>query len=133
MPKENEEVQEAELEEVVIEEEAQAAEPQESATQEPEPVAMLEAATVEAKLAETKLPSAFKAALAQVQYADDAALKEAINQAVKEVKAITGSGQPFANGASSPVDATPLSEAEIEEKRTARYNEIMAQVGLKGV
>ncbi|MCJ7558578.1 MAG: hypothetical protein MUP90_16915, partial [Gammaproteobacteria bacterium] len=96
-------------------------------------VTMLEAATVEAKLAETKLPGAFKAALALGEYADDGVLAEAIAQAVKEVKAITGSGQPFAQGASQPVDAVPLSEVEIEEKRKVRFNEIMAQVGLKGV
>jgi hypothetical protein len=94
---------------------------------------MLEADVVTAKLAETKLPGAFKAALAVGKYADDAALQEAIAQAVKEVKALTGSGQPFAQGASQPVDAVPLSEAEIEEKRRVRFNEIMAQVGLKGV
>jgi hypothetical protein len=99
----------------------------------PAPVTLLEAAMVEAKLAETKLPGAFKTALALGEYADDAALTEAIAQAVKEVKAITGSGQPFAQGTSQPVDAVPLSEAEIEEKRKTRFNQIMAQVGLKGV
>jgi hypothetical protein len=134
MPKEKDEVQEAELEEVVIEEEAQAEpEPQEAETQEVAQPTTLEKEAVAAALAESNLPIAFKAALAQVQYADDAALKEAIAQAVKEVKALTGSGQPFAQGASQPVEATPLGEAEIEEKRKTRFNAIMAEVGLKGV
>jgi hypothetical protein len=105
----------------------------EDAGNETETVTMLEGATVESALAETNLPSTFKSALALAKYASDDELGDAIAQAVKEVKAITGSGQPFAQGESSSVDNAPLSEAEIEEQSKANFNRVMAEIGLKEV
>ncbi|MCP4540676.1 MAG: hypothetical protein GY832_26355 [Chloroflexi bacterium] len=128
----------AELEEVTIEEDAAQAPPSQDddsqetdpAETEPKPVTMLEADAVTATLAESNLPTAFKAALSVAEYADDEALQGAIAEAVAEVKALTGSGQPFAQGVSETIEATRLSEVEIEKRHTEGYDKIMRSVGL---
>lgn len=134
----DEKTQDADLEEVKIEEDAAQAPPSqggdsqetEPAETDPEPVTTLEADAVTAALAESNLPTVFKAALSVVKYIDDEALQSAIAEAVAEVKALTGSGQPFAQGASEAIEATRLSEAEIEERHAEGYDAIMARVGL---
>jgi hypothetical protein len=92
--------------------------------QEPKAPQVLAESEVEKLVDETKLPNAFKAALKVAEYADEDALKAAIAEAVKDAKALTGSGRVFAQGGGEPVKDQPLSERD----KTIRYNEIMDAV-----
>jgi hypothetical protein len=97
---------------------------QQESAQEPEAPQVLAESEVEKLVEETKLPAAFKAALKTAEHTDEDALKAAIAEAVKEVKALTGSGKVFAQGGGEAVKDQPLSEKD----KTIRFNEIMAAV-----
>lgn len=95
-----------------------------------EPTAILESGVVAVMLNETNLPQSFRKALSVAKYADSAALQSAIDEAVKDVKTLTGSGQPFAQGVSESVDEPKLTEAEVAEQNTSQFNKIMVDIGL---
>jgi len=96
---------------------------------EPEPEALAEA-EVEAALAETNLPGVFKTALGKGEYADADALKTAIAEAIAEVKALTGSGQPFGQGVTQPLAE---SAEDRDEAAKTSFNRVMQEVGLAPV
>ena len=109
--------EDAPLEEDIEESEPEAKddqhEPVEEAEEEVSESESLTEAEVTDALAETNLPAAFKAALSRGEYADADALQAAITEAIAEVKALTGSGQPFGQGNTRPVDrAATLAERD---------------------
>jgi hypothetical protein len=82
---------------------------------EPEAVPALTAEATSAALEATNLPAAAKAKLMRVagSYVTEASLKAAIGQETEYVKALTGSGKPFAQGPSSGPDIRKaMTEAE---------------------
>ena len=80
---------------------------------EPEGAPALTAEAISAVLEATNLPAAAKARLTAGAYADEATLKAAIGQETEYVKALTGSGKPFAQGPSSGPDVGKrMNEAE---------------------
>lgn len=87
---------------------------------EPEPLAQ---EAVEAALAEAKLPQVVKDWVAEGTYADEAQLQEAVKTAVERVKKLTGSGEPFGQGASKPVSEQTMTEAEYDEAWQKRIQE----------
>lgn len=110
-------------EDAPLEEDIEESEPEAEADESQEPVEETEVevseseslaeAEMEEALAETNLPAAFKAALGKVEYADADVLSAAIAEAITEVKALTGSGQPFGQGETRPVDrAATLAERD---------------------
>jgi len=109
------------------EEQEETQEPTEE-VQETEVVTLAES-EVETALEATNLPGAFKTALSKSEYVSPEALQEAIKGAVAEVKKLTGSGQPFGQGGTQPVEDAPLSEAD----KVKRFNDIMAEVGMAPV
>ena len=92
----------------------------------PEPESLAEA-EVEAALAETNLPGVFKTALSKGEYANADVLKAAIADAIAEVKALTGSGQPFGQGVTQPIEE--LSGDKKELRDIMSFNETMREVG----
>lgn len=109
------------------EEQEETQEPTEE-VQETEVVTLAES-EVETALEATNLPGAFKTALSKSEYVSQEVLQEAIKGAVAEVKKLTGSGQPFGQGGTQPVEDAPLSEAD----KVKRFNDIMAEVGMAPV
>ena len=109
-----EETSEAQTEEVTL------AEKQEQAQEEQAPQQLAEA-EVAKLLSETNLPSTARKRLVQGEYEDESALREAILAEAEYIKALTGSGQPFAQGGrvQQQEETKPLDErlAEID----ARY------------
>jgi len=85
----------------------------EQAQQEEAPQQLAETEVREAVDA-TKLPEFAKTALKVQEYEDKAALKKAIEEAVKEVARLTGAGQPFGQGGSTAPGEQPMSEADYE-------------------
>jgi len=127
------EVEEVEIQEVeqsveMPTEEAAPAEGETMPVEEATPESLAEAA-VETALAETNLPGAFRAALSKGAYANADALKAAIAEAIAEVKALTGSGQVFGQGATTPAEdkALTIDERELQDVRS--FNETMREVG----
>jgi hypothetical protein len=84
---------------------------------------------VQAALGESNLPDASKERLANAQYADADVLQAAITAEVAYVKKLTGSGRPFAQGASQVTQPEPRTE----EEKVAEFNEIMRSIGAKEV
>ncbi|MCJ7831506.1 MAG: hypothetical protein MUP86_03185, partial [Dehalococcoidia bacterium] len=73
------------------------------------------AEAISAALEATNLPAAAKAKLMRIagSYATQAALEDVIQREVEYVKALTGSGKPFAQGPSRGPDAgKAMTEAE---------------------
>lgn len=80
---------------------------------EPEAAPALTAEAISAALEATNLPAVAKARLAAAGFTDQASLKAAIGQETEYVKALTGSGKPFAQGPSRGPDAgKAMTEAE---------------------
>jgi len=111
-------------------EEAPAEEVAESEPVEEAAPEMLSEADIAEALEKTNLPGAFKTALGKAEYADAAALEAAITEAIAEVKALTGSGQVFGQGATQPVE---VSEQDREAQAADTFNRIMREVGLEEV
>lgn len=77
------------------------------------PAPVLTAEAISAALEATNLPAPAKARLMAAGCADEASLKAAIGQETEYVKALTGSGKPFAQGPSRGPDAgKAMTEAE---------------------
>ena len=77
------------------------------------PAPVLTADAISAALEATNLPAAAKAKLTAGVYVSEASLKAAIGQETEYVKALTGSGKPFAQGPSNGPDAgKAMTEAE---------------------
>jgi len=98
-----------------------------------EPAENLSEAEVSTALGETNLPAAFKVALGKGEYTDAAVLKEAITEAIAEVKALTGSGQVFGQGDTTPIEGKPLTGDERELQGVVSFNETMREVGCSTV
>lgn len=78
----------------------------------------LEAAEVQAIVNETNLPDPTKARLNKGHYSSLSELKAVVEEAVAEVKAITGSGRVFGFNSEPILEGegyTPLSEKELKE------------------
>ena len=75
---------------------------------------VLAEAEVEQALAETKLPATFQKAIKAVEYESAEELQTAIAEATEEVKKLTGSGRPFAQG-SSTAPQKRMSEEEVQK------------------
>lgn len=88
----------------------------------PEPE-LLDKEAVETVLAEAKLPQVVKEWVAEGTYADEAQLQEAVKKAVERVKKLTGSGEPFGQGGSAPVEPQGMTEAEYDEAWQKRIQE----------
>ena len=116
MEDEREVVEEEEIEEVAISEGDE-----EPETPAPDP---LPEERVTEALDATNLPKASRARLAEAEYADEAALEEAVKGEIEYVKAITGSGKPFGQSGGPP-QKEPLTE----EAQKDRFNKIMDEVG----
>jgi len=98
---------------------------QEQAQEREEPQ-KLEEAEVAKLLSETNLPSASKKRLAEGEYEDESALREAILAEVEYVKKLTGSGQPFAQGGGTAPGEEQMSEADYD----TAYDDILRRHGL---
>jgi hypothetical protein len=70
-------------------------------------------------LAQTNLPKAAQSRLLAEAYADDKALREAIETEIEYVKTLTGSGAPFAQGQTTPPAPTKVSEADYQKSLDA--------------
>ena len=92
----------------------------------------LESDVVGAVLAETNLPVAFKVALGKGDYADEAALQEAIDKSIAEVKRLTGSGKPQHLGESEQSEPTQVTVEEAQKRHEERVNAVLAEVGIGG-
>jgi len=86
----------------------------------------------------TSLPAAFKTALKVGEYADDAALAEAVRQAIADYSAATGSGKPFGLGASNLASNLASNEpparqtiAEREQSQQDRLHAIYEKHGVR--
>ncbi len=90
--------------------------------------AFLAEADVKKSLDATNLPQSAKDWLAESQYKNEKELKEAVARATDRVKTMTGSGQPFALGASTAPAQTRISEADYQKK----LNDIDARYGVLG-
>jgi hypothetical protein len=99
---------------VVVEPAAGEEKPPEDAIPRPtDAVAVLTPEAISAVLEATHLPAAAKAKLVTGTYVSEASLKAAIGQETEYVKALTGSGKPFAQGPSRGPDAgKAMTEAE---------------------
>ena len=88
---------------------------------------MLEGEQVQALLSETNLPAAAKTRVAESEYRSEDEARTAIEAEIEYVKALTGSGDVFAQGAGSPPDeTTTMTESEYEK----RFNDILVRHGL---
>ena len=67
--------------------------------------------------------------LSRGAYANADALKAAIAEAIAEVKALTGSGQVFGQGATMPAGDETLTIDERELRDVRSFNETMREVG----
>lgn len=83
---------------------------------------------VDGILKTTRLPQLARDRLAGEQYRNTDELNKVIAAEVAYIKAITGSGKPFANGMSQNIDQTPSAE-EREQRGRERFNRIMREVG----
>lgn len=92
---------------------------------------VLTEAEVKAVLEKSSLPSTSQQRLAETAYKNASELEEAIKAEKTYVKELTGSGKPIGMGNTKPLDE--LSPEETEEKRKARFNRIMREVGAKEV
>ena len=63
-------------------------------------------------LTATRLPKAAAARLQEREWSDEAALTKAIEAEIAYIKEITGSGKPFAQGESTSMQITRMSEAD---------------------
>lgn len=86
----------------------------------------LEEAEVEKLLSETNLSIVSRKRLAEGEYEDESALREAIMAEVEYVKKLTGSGQPFAQGGGTAPGEEQMSEADYE----TAYADILRRHGL---
>lgn len=93
---------------------------------------VLDDKVVKEALGKTNLPEFVKTTLAERKYPSDSELQAAIDEAVAEVKKLTGSGQVTELGVTRAVEPE-LSLEEREERRKKAFNEIMAEVGLRPV
>ena len=103
-----------------------------SEQEEPEPEAppeTLDGEKVRELVEATNLPDAAKARLSEAEYADEETAGAAIAAEVAYIKEVTGSGKPFAQGASSAPEQQSLSE----EKKTERFNRHMREIGAREV
>jgi len=92
------------------------------AKQEPK---FLAEAEIKELLEASRLPRQAQERLTEAKYLDTEALKSAIESERQYIKEITGSGKPFAQGDTAPVDAT-MSEADFN----AEYDDILRRHGL---
>jgi hypothetical protein len=98
---------------VVVEPEAGEKPPEDVIPPATDAVPVLTADAISAALEATNLPAAAKAKLTAGVYVSEASLKAAIGQETEYVKALTGSGKPFAQGPSRGPDAgKAMTEAE---------------------
>jgi hypothetical protein len=97
---------------------------QEQAREQEAPQTLAEA-EVEKLVEATNLPAAFKAALKAARYDSEDAVEAAIAEAVGEVKKLTGSGKPFAQGDTRPAQDRSLSERD----KIIRFNKRLEAVG----
>jgi hypothetical protein len=67
-----------------------------------------------------------KAKLSEAEYADEDAVREAIQAEVAYLKEVMGSGKPFAQGAGNPPEHKPRTA----EERDAAFSRILAEVGM---
>lgn len=77
-------------------------------------------------LAATNLPAASVLKLVEGDYPDEAGLQEAVRAEIEAVKAETGSGKPFAQGASSAPEHKPRTA----EEASADFKRILTEVGM---
>ena len=94
---------------------------------------LLESVAVDTALAETNLPEFAKTGLRAGQYADADVLKEAIGDAIAEVKKLTGSGQVKDLGESEPPEEQTLTVEEREQHSKDKFNAVMREVGISEV
>ena len=99
----------------------------------PDDTQPLDADAVKAALESTNLPTYFKAHIEAGEYADEEALKNAISEAVAEVKRLTGSGQVTGLGESQAAAGEQPDQATLEERSKDSFNEIMKKHGLREV
>lgn len=123
-----EEASPVEAEDVILSEEGDTKESQEA----DQPLECLSESDVRAILDETNLPETARGRLLKEQYPDEQALRDAIASEVTYIKAITGSGRPFAGATQQTVQVTETNE-EREARRTARFNEHMRAIGAREV
>ena len=137
--KEQEQEQVAEAETVTLREEENGEQPQES-PQEPETSeepqattedtipeeAALPAERITGLLSESGLSDDAQRLLSVGAYNNEQAVQDAIAELKRIIKRASGSGQPFAQGATQPAQQTQLTEAE----RQKRYRDIVARYGL---
>lgn len=101
-------------------------EPQ-ATTEEPEPAeAALSAGAVSELLKESGLADDAQRLLSVGAYTNEQAVRDAIAEFKRIIKKASGSGQPFAQGASQPAQQTQLTEAD----RARRYADIKRRYGL---
>jgi hypothetical protein len=112
----------SEEEQVITQEQEQEEETQEATLSEgqQQEVTYLAESEVKAALEASRLPQQAIGRLAEGQYLDTEALKTTIEAERAYIKELTGSGRPFAQGDTAPVDAT-MSEADYD----AEYDDIM--------
>jgi hypothetical protein len=134
--KEQEVVQEAEAETVTLREEENGEQPQESPEQPEQPEATTEdtipeeaalpAERITELLSESGLGDDAQRLLSVGAYNNEQAVRDAIAEFKRIIKRASGSGQPFAQGATQPAQREQLTEAE----RAKRYREIKQRYGL---
>jgi hypothetical protein len=97
---------------------------------EPAEVAVLTEEAVTERLGNTNLPDFAKRALAIAEYKDEETLQSAIDEAIAEIKQLTGSGEVEGMGES---EAPEKSQRDLEEESKRAFNRIMRTVGLAEV
>jgi len=75
------------------------------------------------------LPTALKARIVGRAFKTSNELREAIDHEVEYYKALTGSGQPFAQGSARLVESAPLADEERKRRGEERFKRIMREVG----
>ena len=97
--------------------------------------APLAEAAVAETVDKTSLPATFKAALKVREYEDETSLAEAVEQAIADYTAATGSGKPFGQGANRQLVSTPETAkptiAEMVESQQERYRAVLAKHGIR--
>jgi len=83
------------------------------------PAAALDKTEVSKILSESKLPTRSQERLTETEYADEAAVEEAVQKEVDYIKELTGSGRVVAQGATSPKADERISEADFQKRLDA--------------
>ena len=88
----------------------------EAGQKEQETPTYLAKAEVKALLEASSLPQAAQKRLAEAEYQDGVEVQAAIAAEVEYLKTITGSGKPFGQGSSQPLEAQRISEADVQKR-----------------